>query len=214
MKKFLLYFSFVLAAAVVVIGCKAKASSTEEAKVEVKKGVDNVAYKWGAMALDATASDTDRFKPRPTITSRYLGLIFTAIFDAWTAYDENATPVYTEGVEKRPASEQTERNKEIAISYAAYRAMSEYYFSDIPMFDKLMKELDLDPNDTSMDPTTAVGIGNLAAKAVIEARKNDGANQQYPHHIDCALGCFCVKSRCNNIGDEPRSTQKYDEANG
>ena len=28
-----------------------------------------------------------------------------------------------------------------------------------------------------MDPNTPIGIGNLAAKAVIEARKNDGSNQ-------------------------------------
>lgn len=63
-------------------------------------GEDNLAYQWGQVALDATAFDTDRFNPRPTITSRYLGLIFTAIFDAWSVYDPRATPVYLEGVEK------------------------------------------------------------------------------------------------------------------
>lgn len=49
-------------------------------------GKNNVAYQWGYMALEGTANDTDRFKPRPTITSRYLGLIFTSMFDAWTRY--------------------------------------------------------------------------------------------------------------------------------
>lgn len=146
-------------------------------KVDQRLGVDNVAYKWGKMALDATANDTERFNPRPTITSRYLGLIFTSVFDAWSVYDNKAIPVYLNGIYKRPTAEQTIANKEKAISYAAYRAMSEYYFTDIPMYDKLMKDLGYDPNNTTLDPSTPEGIGNLAALAVINARKNDGSNQ-------------------------------------
>lgn len=141
-------------------------------------GVNNRAYQWAAMALKATANDTERFNPRPTITSRYLGLIFTAVFDAWTRYDNTATPVYLESsVARRPASEHTLNNKEIAISYAAYRTMREYYFADSLLFKAFMEELGLDPNNKSMDPSTPEGIGNLAARAVIEARKGDGANQ-------------------------------------
>jgi len=140
-------------------------------------GAENVAYKWGQMALDATASDTERFKPRPTITSRYLGLIFVSVFDAWSRYDENALPVYMQNVDRRPSNEQNLKNKEIAISYAAFRAMKEYYYSDEEMFRELMVELGLDPDNDSMDPNTPEGIGNLAAKAVVEARKKDGSNQ-------------------------------------
>tara|TARA_B110000503_G_scaffold18035_1_gene26358 strand:+ start:1220 stop:1456 length:237 start_codon:yes stop_codon:yes gene_type:complete len=55
------------------------------------------------MALTATANDTERFKPRPTITSRYLGLISVAVFDAWSRYDEKAIPVYLQDVEKEIA---------------------------------------------------------------------------------------------------------------
>ena len=40
-----------------------------------------------------------------------------------------------------------------------------------------MIEFGLDPDDTSEDPTTAGGIGNLAARTVIEKRHQDGANQ-------------------------------------
>jgi len=146
-------------------------------KTEEPKGVDNVAYKWGKMALIAQANDTEKFKPRPTVTSRYLGLIFVSIFDAWSMYDEKATPVYLEGADRRPAKERTLKNKEIAISYAAFRAMNEYYFSDTTLFANFMKELGLDPMNESLDPTTPEGIGNLAAKAVIESRKGDGSNQ-------------------------------------
>ncbi|HEY9117390.1 MAG TPA: vanadium-dependent haloperoxidase, partial [Roseivirga sp.] len=136
---------------------------------------DNLAYKWGEMALLATANDTETFKPRPTITSRYLGLIFTSIFDAWSRYDEKAIPVYLKAG-RRPANEQTLKNKEIAISYAAYRAMSEYYYLDQPLFAEFMKELGFDPDNDSLDPNTPEGIGNLAAKTIIEARKGDGSN--------------------------------------
>lgn len=141
------------------------------------RGVDNVAFKWGKVALQATANDTEKFNPRPTITSRFLGLIFVSVFDAWSRYDSAAIPVYLSEVERRPEDERTLKNKEIAISYAAYRAMSEYYFADEPMFIDFMKELGYDPDNESVDPTTPEGIGNLAAKAVIEARKGDGANQ-------------------------------------
>ncbi|HMQ49968.1 MAG TPA: vanadium-dependent haloperoxidase [Saprospiraceae bacterium] len=157
--------------------CKNQQGTEAATAQAVAKGEDNVAYKIGALALVATANDTEKFNPRPTITSRYLGLIFTAVFDAWSRFDEQATPVYLADVERRPVAEQTEENKKIAICYAAYRAMNEYFFSDSLLFRQFMQEQGLNPDDASLDPNTPVGIGNLAALAVIEARKNDGSNQ-------------------------------------
>jgi len=40
-----------------------------------------------------------------------------------------------------------------------------------------MRELGLDPENKSLDPKTPEGIGNLAARDVIAARKSDGSNQ-------------------------------------
>lgn len=145
--------------------------------MEEPQGEDNVAYQWAHIALEGTANDTDVFKPRPTITSRFLGLIFTAIFDAWTRYDDKANPVYLAGVARQPESERSIKNKEIAISYAAYGALKEYYYSDSTLFRNKMVKLGYDPDNMSLDPNTPEGIGNLAAKMVIEARKGDGANQ-------------------------------------
>ena len=164
--------------ALIFFGCK-NDKDKQQSSIEITepKGVENVAYKWGKMALTATANDTERFKPRPTITSRYLGLISVAVFDAWSRYDEKAIPVYLQDVDRRPTNEQSLKNKEIAISYAAFRAMNEYYYSDKKLFEEFMTNLGLDPNNESQDPNTPEGIGNLAAKAVIEARKGDGANQ-------------------------------------
>ncbi|MEZ4796103.1 MAG: vanadium-dependent haloperoxidase [Flavobacteriaceae bacterium] len=175
MKKIL----FILLISLIVFGCK---NNVEEKVVTNETidqpiGAENLAYKWAHLAIDAQAYDTERFKPRPTVTSRYLGLICVAVFDAWSRYDEKAIPVYLDGVDRRPTEEQTLKNKETAISYAAYRALREYYYSDSLLFKNYMKELGYDPNNMSMDANTPEGIGNLAAKAVIEARKNDGANQ-------------------------------------
>ena len=172
---------YVFIASLILVACKDNKTveniALSDNTLEQPIGADNVAYQWGQMALTATANDTERFSPRPTITSRYLGLIFVAVFDAWSRYDQKAIPVYLANVDRRPDSEWTLENKEKAISYAAFRAMSEYYYTDKEVFADFMRELGYDPDNMSMDPNTPEGIGNLAAKAVIEARKGDGANQ-------------------------------------
>ena len=164
--------------ALILFSCK-DTQNKQHSSIEINepKGAENIAYKWGKMALNATANDTEKFKPRPTITSRYLGLISVSVFDAWSRYDEKAIPVYLNDVDRRPEKEHSLKNKEIAISYAAFRTMNEYYYSDKKIFEDFMITLGLDPKNESLDPNTPEGIGNLAAKAVIDARKGDGANQ-------------------------------------
>lgn len=171
-KKFLF-----LLTTLILLSFKQVPNNRQKSQDTEPKGINNIAYKWGEMALKATANDTEKFKPRPTITSRYLALISISVFDAWSRYDEKAIPVYLTGVERQEASNQTLKNKEIAISYAAFRTMSEYYYSDKVLFTNFMKELGLDPTNETLDPNTPQGIGNLAAKAIIEARRGDGSNQ-------------------------------------
>ncbi len=174
------FFIIILMSLLFIIGCnhnQPRSVATIEAESNQPRGKDNLAYKWGEIALKATANDTEKFRPRPTITSRYLGLIFIAVFDAWSKYDEKAISVYLEDVARRPAEEHTLKNKEIAISYAAFGAMNEYYYSDSLLFREFMIGLGFDPDNHSLDPATPEGIGNLAAKSVIAARHNDGANQ-------------------------------------
>lgn len=182
MNSFLLRNVTLIVICFVLLSCNKKADDkvNDTKKMEAKeepRGVNNLAYKWAKMALEATALDTERFKPRPTITSRYLGLIQTAVFDAWSRFDPNAKPVYLEGVKRVAEDQMTLENKEEAISYAAYNTLKEYYYTDSTLYREMMQELGYDPDNKSMDPSTPAGIGNLAAKAVIEARKNDGSNQ-------------------------------------
>lgn len=162
----------ILGLALALWGCQGESTTIQKEPT----GADNIAYKWGHIALEGTALDTERFNPRPTITSRYLGLIFVSVFDAWSRFDEKATPVMV-NVKRRPLQEHTLSNKEIAISYAALRTMNEYYYTDSLIWKGYMREMGFDPDDYSLDPATPQGIGNLAAKAVIEGRRHDGSNQ-------------------------------------
>jgi Gylcosyl hydrolase family 115 C-terminal domain len=140
-------------------------------------GENNMAYQWGQISLECTANDTEKFRPRPTVTSRILALIWTSVFDAWSRYDEKAIPLYLKNVDRRPIAERTLKNKEIAISYAAYRSMLVYYFSDSALLRQKMIAFGFDPDDNSLDPPAATGIGNLAAKKVSESRLHDGSTQ-------------------------------------
>ncbi|MEE3226177.1 MAG: haloperoxidase, partial [Bacteroidota bacterium] len=72
-----------------ILGCK-QAEPISLTQLQNPVGSENIAYQWGFLALEATAHDTEWFNPRPTVTSRFLGLIFTATFDAWSRYDAAA----------------------------------------------------------------------------------------------------------------------------
>jgi hypothetical protein len=157
--------------------CSNTSKSTFGKEGTEPRGRSNIAYRWGEISLACTANDTDKFKPRPTVTSRILALTWTAVFDAWSCYDDKAIPLYLTSAKRQPSALRTLKNKEIAISYAAYRTMMEYYFSDSTLLRNEMIKMNLDPDDYSTDPNTPVGIGNLAARSVIEVRMNDGANQ-------------------------------------
>lgn len=113
----------------------------------------------------------------PTVTTRVLALVHTAMYDAWAAYDETA--IATQGGDslQRPATENTDANKSEAMSMAAYRVLAELFPSQLSVFDALMADLGYDAADTSTDTTTPIGIGNTAAESLMAVRRNDGSNQ-------------------------------------
>lgn len=165
-----------LVASIAVLFAACQSNPQKETKTAEPKGASNVAHQWAQVALDATANNTELYRPRPTITSRMLAMVFTSIFDAWSRYDAKAMPVYLQA-ERRPAEEQTLANKEKAVSYAAYTALMEYFAHDSAMFRNKMRQLGFDPFLASTDLAIAEGIGQVAAKTVIDVRKSDGSNQ-------------------------------------
>lgn len=137
----------------------------------------NLAYRWLDIAQEATAREVDRNSPRPTVISRTLAIWATAMYDAWAAYDERAVGSRWGGELRRPREERTLANREKAISYASYHALVFVYPEDKAFLDEQMRKVGYDPGLISKDPGTAEGVGFLAAHAVVEYRRRDGANQ-------------------------------------
>jgi Domain of unknown function (DUF6851)/VCPO second helical-bundle domain len=133
----------------------------------------NVVLRWNAAALQGVRDS----KLGPPMVARALAIVHTCIYDAWAAYDEVAVGTRLGGSLRQPHSERTLQNKNAAISFAAYRATGDLFpGSRSSVFDPLMRELGYDSGDTSTDGSAA-GCGNVAAKAVLDFRHRDGANQ-------------------------------------
>ncbi|HEV7764647.1 MAG TPA: vanadium-dependent haloperoxidase [Thermoanaerobaculia bacterium] len=144
--------------------------------IDNKSGL-SLAYVWLDIAEEATAREVDLRGARPTVGSRTLAIWATTMFDAWAAYDEKAVGSRLGGTLRRPAVERTLENKKKAISYASYRSLLFGYPEAKDYLDAEMTKLGYDPSNQSVDTTTAEGVGNVAAQAVIEYRRDDGANQ-------------------------------------
>lgn len=135
--------------------------------------MDNVVIQWSDAALQAIRVT----HPGPPIVARALAIVHTCIFDAWAAYDEHAVGTRLGAFLRRPANEATAENKELAISYAAQAALKDLFPSEAASIDDLMATLGFDPSAVSEDPASPVGVGQLAAKAVLDFRHGDGSNQ-------------------------------------
>jgi hypothetical protein len=144
------------------------------ARVRAETG-DSVVLQWNGVTLQAI-KDTH---PGPPICARELAIVSTCMYDAWAAYDSMAVGTRLGGALRRPAEECTIANKQKAISFAAYRALLDLFpqADQGPKFAAEMQALGYDPADASTDPTTASGIGNRAAAAVLAFRHKDGSNQ-------------------------------------
>lgn len=112
------------------------------------------------------------------MVARALAIVHTCMYDAWAAYDDKAVGTQLSGALRLPASEQTLTNKEEAISYAAYRALTDVVPMDTnSVYRPLMQQLGYDPDKASSDIETPAGIGNVACAAVLEFRHHDRSNQ-------------------------------------
>lgn len=97
-------------------------------------------------------------------------------FDAIAPYAETSVGVSSR-IERRPPQERTDANRNVAIFYASLHVLNSLYPTYSEMWRTMLSDVGLDPDDNSEDPTTPVGIGNIAGKAVVAAREDDGMNQ-------------------------------------
>jgi hypothetical protein len=112
-----------------------------------------------------------------SLVLRYTSVVTTAWFDAIAPYEPTTVGVYSR-LGRRPASESvTNASKNRALLYASYHALSSLFPSDRARWRSMLSSVGLDPDDSSTDTTTAVGIGNAAGAAVVLVREHDGMNQ-------------------------------------
>lgn len=143
----------------------------------------NVVLAWN----DALLTAISQTPTAPTVASRAIAMLNTAMYDAWAAYDEVALATTTYGVLRRPLAEHTTANKRKAMSYAAYVVLVNLY-ADLRYRDVCFQDLmyaygyDIDPDgdgdaNLSADPTTPDGLGAWAGRRVVDRRRADQSNE-------------------------------------
>jgi hypothetical protein len=130
---------------------------------------DNVVLQWDEELLQAVRA----LPPGPTVTARAIGVLHTAIFDAWAAYDPKATGTRLGRTLRRPPREHTLANKSKAVSFAAYKTLVDLFPARQFDFAEQMAALGYALTDAS----TPAMVGNTAAQAVLDYRHADGSNQ-------------------------------------
>ena len=134
---------------------------------------------WNQLTLDAIKYT----RTSPPLAARALAMVHTAMYDAWSVFNKysisTTTGRYIKVTETQHCSSDYKRK---AFCYAAYRVLQHLFWCTLPaqnknMFRELMCINDYDPNDHSLNISTAQGIGNLMAKLVIEYRNGDKSNE-------------------------------------
>jgi hypothetical protein len=130
---------------------------------------DDVVLLWNEQLLQTIRENAPL--TGPTVSSRTLGVLHTAIYDAWSAYDP-AKATLQNGNTEQPAND-TDKIK--AIDFAAYNTLVDLFPFRESVYAGRMKTL-YGLNFTS-DPSTPARTGTRAAQAVINDRQTDGSNQ-------------------------------------
>jgi hypothetical protein len=136
----------------------------------------SVARRWDEALLDAIR----RSLPNPPVHARNLFHTSVAMWDAWAAYDPQASGYIVN--EKDTASDVGAARNE-AISYAAYRVLTSRFIkavgADVSLseFDNVMDSLCYPLNVTTTVGNDPAAVGNRIAKAVLDYGLTDGSNQ-------------------------------------
>ncbi|MEX2596760.1 MAG: DUF6851 domain-containing protein [Salibacteraceae bacterium] len=152
----------------------------------------SVARLWNEVLLEAIRNDF----ARPTVHARNLFHTSVVMYDAWAAYDSVAQtyflgkethdfPVPFNGVDAPLNPLTLKRNREEAISYAAYRLLT-HRFENSPgashslfLMDSLFAALGYDKEKTSWNYASGdpAALGNYIAAYMINFGQQDGSNE-------------------------------------
>ena len=133
---------------------------------------------WNQLTLEAIKITNTS----PPLAARALAMVHTAMYDSWSVYNKCAFSTTTSRYIKRYGENCGENEIEKTFSYAAYRVLTDLFWLKLPVakrnvFRDLMNQCDFNPDDCSMDITTAAGIGNLVARLILDYHHGDEANQ-------------------------------------
>jgi hypothetical protein len=143
---------------------------------------DTVVVKWNDELLQ-----TIRANPAatgPTITARAIGVLHTAIYDAWAAYDPVPDGVHYTVKATGITSDTIAADREKAISFAAHKTLTWLFPGraglDVDPGPAVLGEYDAQLQELNYaldDSSPAAQIGRAAAQATIAFRGNDNSNQ-------------------------------------
>ena len=151
----------------------------------------SVARIWNEVILEAIRNDF----ARPTVHARNLFHLSAGMYDAWAVFDDKSETYflnktnhgYNISYQKTYYPGDKEKNREIAISYAAFRILnhryeiSPGYKKSKVIIDKAFSLLGHDPNFTSIDYKSGnpAALGNYIAQSIIDYGWQDGSNEEY-----------------------------------
>lgn len=137
---------------------------------------DSVAQQWNEALLDAIRIDF----PAPTVHARNLYHMSAAMYDAWASFDGVASGHF---YNTKHTAIDVQAAREEAISYAAYRVLSQRYaLANDPAasqarFDSLMDTLGYDKTFTETVGPSPAAIGNRIAQTILSRVLDDGSNE-------------------------------------
>ncbi|MCA9185324.1 MAG: hypothetical protein R3E01_18015 [Pirellulaceae bacterium] len=135
-----------------------------------------VARQWDEALLSAIRIDI----PAPTVHSRNLYHTSAAMYDAWAAFDSQAQGAF---YPTKHSAADIAMARDEAISYAAYRVLSDRYAlafdpaASQSIFDDVMIRLGYDKSITTTTGDSPAAIGNRIAAQILAATNNDGSNE-------------------------------------
>jgi hypothetical protein len=138
---------------------------------------ESAARFWNEEILAAIRIDI----PHPPAHARNLFHLSVAMYDAWAVYDPLAVGCLYQQKHEPPGDREAARHE--AVSFAAYRILSERYAlsvgaaTSLPRFTQRLGELGYSHLNTSTDPATPAGVGNRVAAAISSACLGDGSRQ-------------------------------------
>lgn len=150
----------------------------------------NLILEWNNILLEAIRnvgklgpSNPNFSRGGPPQVARSIGIIYTAVYDAWSAYDAVAKPVHRT-TPRKPVGQHSEVNRRKAVSQAAYRAIIDQFPPAIyeggfrPAYETMLTTQLAKDGIVIGGPTpTPVDVGNQAADDVLAFRHSDNANQ-------------------------------------